>query len=485
MGGLPAASRGPSSGYSRSRASACTPARGTASGKSRWVRPERPGRRPATKRACRRSPKSSPSTLKELAAASPAFLTSTCTSSASSVTATVPETSNRGVAPSPPAESRRRGKASSMGATEGRLARRSLSRLDGHKRDPRLHEGGVQLGALLAVGGEHLDRARLLGVLLQGRELAHPLGLHDHVEGAGASGLELVVHRLQVVLDGLHLPLAGTRDGAAVADPGEGHVHELVEVLPRPPEVDAGGGHLVVVGNRRAEGDRLLGDGAGERLVVDDRRVVRPRRHGKDEEAQGQHDPDLHRVGPPPYFQLTLFRYVSPRRVVTAASICQVLVSSFQISPATVKRVAFCLGATFVVVGATGAWNLRPLMVVVMVMLRISMGAFPSFMSTMLTAYLSPAFTAWGLTSKLSLPGSSAACVPFLTVTPAESSKPSGTAPARPSGLEVWVLPATKLRPAGRAGPVDAASESALAVIAPILPWVAVLFPESSLSASS
>src|SRR6266545_623852 len=288
MGGLPAASRGPSSGYSRSRASACTPGRGTASGKSRCVLPEAPGRRPATKRACRRSPKSSPSTLKELARASPVFLMSTRTSSASSVTATVPETSNRGVAPTPPAESRRR---STVAPT---AARGALSRLDGHKRDPRLHEGGVQLGALLAVGGEHLDRVRLLGVMLEGLELAHPLGLHFHVEGAGAGGLELVVHRLQVVLDDLHLPLAGTRDGAAVTDPGEGHVHELVEVLARPPEVDAGGGHLIVVRDRRAERDRLLGDRAGERVVVDHRRVVRARRRRNEEQAQGQHYRDLH-----------------------------------------------------------------------------------------------------------------------------------------------------------------------------------------------
>src|SRR5260370_28032431 len=263
MGGWPTASRGPSSGYSRSRASACTPGRGTSRGKSRCVLPEPPGGRPAGKRACRRVPRSSPSTLKEVAAASPAFLMSTRTSRASSVTVTIPETSNRGAAPSPPGTSSRRRTANRMGGTERRIVGRSLSRLHGDKRDPRLHEGGVQLGALLAVGGEYLDRARLLGVR-GGRELAHPLGLHDHVERAGAGGLELVVHRLQVVLDGPDLPLAGTGDGPAVADSGERHVHELVEVLARPPEVDAGGGHLVVVGDRRAEGDRLLGARAGD-----------------------------------------------------------------------------------------------------------------------------------------------------------------------------------------------------------------------------
>jgi hypothetical protein len=116
---------------------------------------------------------------------------------------------------------------------------------------------------------------------------------------------------------------------------------------------------------------------------------------------------------------------------------------------------------------------------------RIWIRASPSFWAGV-DAYFSPDRTGSGLISKLSLPGSSAAWLPFLTVTPADSSNPSGTAPALVSALEAWVRPPTKLRPAGLAvAPVEAASESALAWMAVNFAWVAVALPGSSFSASS
>src|SRR5260370_15512753 len=157
-------------------------------------------------------------------------------------------------------------------------------------------------------------------------------------------------------------------------------------------------------------------------------------------------------------------------------SIVQGVVSSFQRSGRERSK-AFCLGATSLVRGGTGPWERFPLTVVVMIMSRSWMGAKPSFRREMLAVYFSPGLGTLGLKSKVILPGRSAGCVPFLTVTPADSSKPSGALPCLVSWLWATVLPATNDRPiAAWEPPWAAAWDSARAPTALVLPSVARWF---------
>ena len=84
-------------------------------------------------------------------------------------------------------------------------------------------------------------------------------------------------------------------------------------------------------------------------------------------------------------------------------------------------------------------------------------------------------------------PGSSAAWLPFLATTVLSLlSNPSGPAPVRVSTLWAKVFPLAKTRPAGRTAPPElAASDSVLAVTAPVLPCMAATLAGSSRRASS
>src|SRR5262245_5791539 len=100
------------------------------------------------------------------------------------------------------------GAADNSSAKRGAPAARTPLVLVGDEGDTGGQEAVRQLLALLRAGGVHYHGGGARGVLLEGRELAHALGLHGHRVGAGARALERVVDGLQVVVERLHLALA-------------------------------------------------------------------------------------------------------------------------------------------------------------------------------------------------------------------------------------------------------------------------------------
>ena len=118
-------------------------------------------------------------------------------------------------------------------------------------------------------------------------------------------------------------------------------------------------------------------------------------------------------------------------------------------------------------------------------MLESGIGCEPWFERYTTTLNASPGFGTWGVASNTIAPGSSAPCVPCLTVTPAESSKP--TSPPLAAAL-ASVRPGTKLLtgpPPPREPPEAAASARDFEPIAACLPFWAAALPGSSASARS
>src|SRR5688500_3262130 len=123
----------------------------------------------------------------------------------------------------------------------------------------------------------------------------------------------------------------------------------------------------------------------------------------------------------------------------------QFATSSFQ-TPWVERRTARSRGATTFARGGTASADFPPLMTVVTLMVRISMGAGPPFTKTILIVYLSPGFTEGGSTSNRTRPGMAAACVLLVTAIPEPASKPGGAASAaRVSTLWACVVPETNV----------------------------------------
>src|SRR5262245_50624785 len=244
--------------YWRWRARACTPEGGSPTSKRTTALAVAPGRSASSRRACCRRPSSSASTLTPRAGVSPRLASSIRTSSRGGPAWTPPPLSRRTSADAEPVRIRN--------------ARRLLAD-DRDKRDPGALESLGHLLPLVLVGGVDRDRSHAGGVLQQGWELAGAFGLDGHLERARPRGLELVVHGLDVVVDALDLPPAGTGQRAAEVQAPEHHVHEAVELVSRRAEVEPHLRHLAVVGHVGAQGDRLVGHRAGRRLVVDHRRL--------------------------------------------------------------------------------------------------------------------------------------------------------------------------------------------------------------------